>query len=264
MKKIITGILILLLALGGVSFYLKQNKSERTQPRRSDVIESIYGLATVVAPQTYQVRSGVGTAIRKIYVQEGDTVTSGQSLILFDDSVLAKAPFSGTIASIPFKEGEVVSPQTALLTLMNLKNLYLEISFEQQSVLHIKAAQTAKISFESLRNEKFTGKVVSIYPRENQFIVRVIVDRFPTTVLPGMTADVAIEIEKRDHALLVPAKAIIAKSFQSTSQTANIKVFRASKGHAELVSCKIGVTVKDWVEVSNCDIADTDLVEVAK
>ena len=119
-----------------------------------------------------------------------------------------RAPFDGTVTSVRFYEGESVFPQFPILTLIDPKKRYLSVILEQEAALRVKRDQTAVFSFESLRAKKFIGKVRSVYPSEGQFRVYIEVGQLPPEILPGMTADVSIEVSRRENVLLIPVAAV--------------------------------------------------------
>ena len=151
------------------------------------------------------------------------------------------------MTTVAYKSGEIIPPQVAIIIVTNLKHLYLEVSLEQQSVLPIKVNQKVAISFESLRNERVEGWVESIYPRDNQFIVRIESNNWPAGVLPGMTADVAILVGKKSDVLLIPLRAISGG-----------QVVRVREGKKEKIPVKIGVLDGEWGEVVSGNILASD------
>lgn len=244
-----------LLALG-VSWFIWIRPGKNSQwipPRIGPVVEAVYGLGTVVAPRTYQVRSAVNQSVQKIFVKEGDQVQKGDRLIQFEELSVFRAPFSGSITSIPLTEGELLFPSTSAVTLVDLAQLDLEVSLEQQTVMRVKKNQKAVVSFESIRGEKLNGKVQSIFPRDAQFIVKIFLDHFPEGVLPGMTADVAIEIGRKENALTLPLQAI--------SQG---KVTLKRDGKTLKEGVRLGVVDSEWAEVISDNIHPQDLILVRK
>lgn len=232
-------------------FILKPGTSStRVRPRRGNVVESIYGLGTVTADQIFHVRGGLTLSIRKLFVKEGDAIRKGDPLVQLDESVI-HSPIEGTVTEVAFKEGEVVPSQVPVITVVNLQKLYLEVSLEQQSVLRIKPGQQALISFESLRNEKSNGTVRSIFPKSNQFIVRIELEGWPSGVLPGMTADVAILVGEKKDALLIPLKAVSSG-----------RVIRIQNGKREKVPVQLGVVDGEWAEVTSNNLTPTDEILV--
>lgn len=247
----VLGIGTLFLILGAVGSYRWFNQGALERPRMGPVVESIYGLGTVVASQTYQVKTAVNQSIREIYVKEGDAVNAGAALMKFDDSGVIRAPFVGTVTSIPFKRGEILFPGTAGMTLVNLEHPYLEVSLEQQSVLQIKRGQRAIVSFETIRGERVEAKVESVFPRDAQFIVRVELETIPAGILPGMTADVAIEVGRKDHVLLIPLRSV---------SSGRVTVRREGKKLKQTV--ELGVIDGEWAEVKSGDIQASDEILV--
>lgn len=248
---LLAGIILVLgiLALVATKFSFK---SEKIRAKRGDVVEAIYGLGTVSADITFNVRVGVAVTVSKLFVKEGDRVTRGKPIIHIDESVM-RSPIEGTVTRIAYKEGELVAPQIPMLTITNLDFLYLEVSLEQQSVLRVKERQSVTISFETLRNEKFTGLVKAVYPRENQFIVRIELEDWPPGVLPGMTADTAIIVGQKQNVLLLPIKSISSG-----------KVTRLRNGNKEKVPVKLGVIDNEWAEIVSDNISETDEILLRK
>lgn len=244
MKKlyIIAGAVSFLAIISIWYFIFFRSVTEKVHPKMGSVYESIYGLGTVTAENIYNAKAGVSLTLKKLFVKEGDAVKARDPLVAFDVTTL-QAPFDGTVTSVSFKQGEIVPAQVPIVTVMNLEHLYLEVSLEQQSVLRIRRGQRAEISFESLRNEPVSGVVSSIFPRENQFIVRIELQKWPNGVLPGMTADTAIQVGKKENALLIPLNSIQAGL-----------VTRIRNGKKEKIPVKLGVVDNASAEVVSGDL----------
>lgn len=222
------------------------NGGETLKPKKGRVVEGIYGLGTVNADQVYTAKTGVSLQLQDLQVKEGDQVQEGQLLARFEESVM-KAPFSGTVTQVAFKAGEIVPPQAPVLTLTNLDRLYLEVNLEQQSVLRVVPGKGVAVSFESLRNEKYRGQVKYIYPRDSQFIVRIELEQWPRGVMPGMTADVAIEADARDESLLIPVSSV---------DDGKVELYR--DGSRLETPVTIGMVSGEWAEVVAGDIQPSD------
>lgn len=254
LKKYFIHFTVLILLGIGISLLLLNRffPKDIVSPKKGDVVESIYGLGTVTSDKVFHVRSGVTLFVKKLYVKEGDTVKVGHPLIQLDDN-LVKSTLDGTVTRVSYGEGELVPPQISLLVVTHLKTLYLEVSLEQQSILRVKKDQEVLVSFESLRNEVASGVVQSVYPRENQFIVRIELEKWPDSVLPGMTADVAILVGKKQNALLIPLRSI------SSGQ-----VLRIRENEREKIPVKLGVIDGEWAEVISDNILLTDKILIRK
>lgn len=246
---IITFIFLVATLLFLYKFYFS---NETLKPKKGEVVESIYGLGTVSADHVYRVRVGIPLNLNKIFVKEGDLVHPNDSLIQLDENVM-KTPIEGTVTTVSYKVGELVTAQVPIVTVTNLDQLYLEVSLEQQSILRIKKNQKVSVSFESLREEKCEGLVTSVYPRDNQFIVRIELKKWPAGVLPGMTADVAILIGQKTNVLLIPIKSIVAG-----------QVTRIREGKKERVPVKLGIIDGEWGEVISENINAEDELQSRK
>ncbi len=237
------------LLIAGFLYTRYFNSKENLKPKMGSVVESIYGLGTVTADQIYHFRSGVVLEVRKIFVKEGELVQPNDPLAQLENNVM-RSKIHGTVTAVAIREGELVPPQIPLITVTNLEHLYLEVSLEQQSVLRVQKDQRVLISFETLRNENFNGIVKSVYPRDNQFIVRIELKDWPAGVLPGMTADAAIIVGEKKDALLIPLRSLVAG-----------KVTRLRNRKKELISVKLGVIDGEWAEVVSDNInIDDELI----
>jgi membrane fusion protein, macrolide-specific efflux system len=238
---------VVILAIGVSVFLLLRSGSKDTvKPKRGDIVESIYGLGTVVPESVYRASVGVNLGLDKMFVKEGDRVRRGDPLAQLEQ-VIMRSPISGTVTSAPFKEGEMIPMQANLVTVTNFENMFLEVSLEQQLVLRVRKGQEVLVSFENIRNEKLNGEVASVYPRENQFIVRILLPIWPKGVLPGMTADTAILVGKKSDVLLIPVRAIAAG-----------QVTRIRDGKKERIAVRLDTMDGEWGEVVEGDIRETD------
>jgi macrolide-specific efflux system membrane fusion protein len=251
-KFVLATLIVSLALVVGYFFYNRLTNVEKAKPRIGEVVESLYGLGTVTADQTYRFKAGVTSIVGKVFVKEGDLVRPHDPLVKLDENIM-RSQINGTVTSISFKDGELVAPQALVVTVTNLEHLFLEVSLEQQSILRVKKDQPVYISFESLRNEKCEGLVTSVYPRENQFIVRIELKKWPLGVLPGMTADVAILVGKKSNALLIPINSIFAG-----------QVTRIRDNKKERVPVKLGIIDGEWGEVVSDNILKTDELIIRK
>lgn len=241
------GGLVLLLGIAAFLVFRFWTGGERMSPRMGPVVEAVYGLGTVIAPQSFQVRAAVNQSVREVFVKEGDTVKAGAPLIAFDDAGIRSAPFAGTVTSVLLKKGEILFPATSALILVNLTDLHIEVSLEQQAVLRVQKDQKVWVSFESVRGERFEGRVQSVFPRDAQFMVRINLERFPDGTLPGMTADVAIEIGRKENVLSIPLRAV---------SSGRVTVRRAGRTVKETV--KLGILDGQWAEVVSGNLLPDD------
>ncbi len=207
-KKIL--ILLLIVALIGGLLFFKNQQSKRKGTwiplKKGTLIEAVYGIGTVTPKSSYQLKTAMATTLEQLYVEEGQNVQKGQKLALMD--TLFEAPFSGTITAVTYKQGETITPQTPVLTLVDLQNCYLVVNIEQQGAVRLKIGQKAILSFDNLREQPFYGRVKHIYSHSGQFLVHIECPKLPKQLLPGMTADVAITLLEKPNVLMLPILAL--------------------------------------------------------
>jgi multidrug efflux pump subunit AcrA (membrane-fusion protein) len=177
-------------------------------PIKGEIVEAVYGLGIIKSENSYNARAAILSSIKEFYVTEGQDVMKGQKLFLTDQGSLTTAPFAGRITDRLVPINENLFPQSVILKLVDLNHLYLEVSLEQQGAMKLSRGMNAEISFEFFRNKKIAGTISTIYPKNDQFIAKVLIDKWPKGVLPGMSADVAFEVERKKNATLIPVKAI--------------------------------------------------------
>lgn len=250
--KFFATFVILLIAAGLVAFVIRVKRLESetlSSPiHRGSIIESVYGIGTVKATRSFQLKTGVGTTIQKLYVEEGDAVRRGQRLVTLSSVGTFTAPFSGTITSLPVKVGETVFAQAVILQIVDLRDRYLSVSVEQRGALRVRPGQKARISIEGMREQYYQGTVESVYSHDNDFLVRIDISKLPPQVLPDMTADVAIGITEHKNVLLIPINAL---------NEGKVYVKRGT-GPAKAVAVKTGIVDAEMAEVVSGDLREGD------
>lgn len=254
-NKSVLLILVLVLFLAGFTSLYKFNQSKYVyvQPKRGDLVEAIYGLGKVKSNRKYEVRVGVMTKIAKLFVQEGQVVKQGDALIQFEDTKVFKAPFTGTVVSIPFNVPDIILPQVVTLTMLDLKDKYIEVSLEQEGALRVAREQKAKVLFESVRGEVFEAKVKSIYPKDDEFLAHIDVPELKENILPGMTADVSIIVGERKNVLLIPISGLT-----------NGQLAIRRNGKKAKVKVQLGIVDGQWGEVVSGDILPSDEILLSR
>ncbi|MGZ3741169.1 MAG: efflux RND transporter periplasmic adaptor subunit, partial [Bdellovibrionota bacterium] len=143
------------------------------------------------------------------------------------------------------REGETIFAQTAIMTLVDLADTYLLVSLEQTGMLKVRTGQAAAVSFDGYRDKSFEGAVESVYSNGVDFLARISVKGLPPFIVPGMTADVAIVLQKKENVLLAPVAAIEGSS---------LSVFRS--GREAKVPVKVGLTDGAYAEIVDGDIKE--------
>ena len=75
------------------------------------------------------------------------------------------APFDGTIATRSAEPGEVVSPGTPIMTIVNLSNVYLRAFIPEGEIGRVRAGQTARVFLDSNPKQPLEAVVARIDPQ---------------------------------------------------------------------------------------------------
>lgn len=156
------------------------------------------------------------------------------------------------MTNIAFNENQYVFPQQVVIRVEDLSTKYIEVSLEQQGALRVQPGQPVRIVFESIRGEVLKGKVAAIFSRNEEFLAHIEVT-LADNILPGMTADVAIEIDRKEKALLIPLSSVA---------DGRVKIIR--DGDRKIVKLKIGNIDGNWAEVLEGDVTVSDQVIVKR
>lgn len=228
-------------------FLIFSCQKETLHPTKGEVVEAVYGLGIIQSENDYHAKAAILSSVKEFYVTEGEDVIKGQKLLLTDQGSIYTAPFSGKITDIPVPISENLFPQTVILNLVDLNHLYLEVSLEQQGAMKLSKGMKAEISFEFFRNKKIIGTISTIYPKNDQFIAKVLLDEWPKGVLPGMSADVAFEVARKQDVLLIPVKAIA---------NGHIVILRNKK--KKKISVNIGLIDQEKAEILSPELSLDD------
>ncbi len=221
-------------------FFVVGCQKETVNPVKGNIVEAVYGLGIVRSENTYHAKAAIVNSVEKFYVTEGQDVKKGEALFITDQGSIYKAPFDGKITEIPVTASENLFPQSPILSLIDLQNLYLEVSLEQQATMRLRKGIKAEITFEFFRNQKLFGEISSIYPKNDQFVAKVLLDQWPTGILPGMSADVAFEVASKQNVTLIPTKAIangsVAIKRDNKKQKLKVQIGIADEQKTEIIS----------------------------
>lgn len=214
---------------------------------RASIKEAIYGIGTVVARQHFTYKVSMMKSIDRVYVREGDHVKPGSALVHMADTGLVRSPIRGVVTFLPYSAGENTAPDSPIVTVQNLEDLYLKTSLEQQSALQVKKGLQASISFENMRGQLFEGVVQSVFSKDSQFYAIIDVKSLPSQVLPDMTADVAIQVAEKQNVLLVPVRAL------SAGYVTKIEGKKKSK-----IPITVGLADDTWAEILTGNLQEGD------
>lgn len=159
------------------------------------------------------------------------------------------APFDGVVAAVNFSVGDSAGTGTAVVV-VDLSTLQVRVNIAEVDVAKIKIGQTAQITLDALPGKTYTATISAISPVATitqgvvNYPVTAVVANNDGAVKPGMTANLAITIERRDNVLLVPARAVRAQGNQRT-------VTVLYKGQQIAVPVTLGLTNDQFAEIAS-------------
>lgn len=137
------------------------------------------------------------------------------------------APADALVASVANRPGELVGAAAAaaktadapaaggggFISLSDVSALPLRVAFSEADSARIKVGQSAQITFDALAGRTVDGTVSTVLTTPtvvNNVVTYPVTVTFPLFdgVRPGMTANVAVAVDKRDSVLVVPNAAI--------------------------------------------------------
>ena len=123
------------------------------------------------------------------------------------------SPVAGTITKIGVRAGQFVGPKTELYTIVNLKQVWVFADIYEYELPWIMKGDAVAMTLTSLPGKDFVGSLDYIYPYSNAKTpttkVRMVFDNADRLLRPNMFADVRIDADSQQHAVVIPAEAVI-------------------------------------------------------
>ena len=182
------------------------------------------------------------TALAALKGAEGSvTQTKGalmQARTNFNYSVI-RSPVDGVVISRAVDVGQTVAASFQTPTLFtiaqDLTKMQIEVSVDEADISRIKLDQKVSFTVDSYPEQTFKGKVVQIRsaPVITQnvvtYVVVVNVDNTDMKLKPGMTANVSIEVARKDDCLKLPPSALRFKPKSGMTDIAKEKNSQGQK-----------------------------------
>lgn len=255
LKKRWMWVLLALAIVMGAGLFLRarsQAGKERLESvTKGPAVEAIYAIGKVEATRTFQAKAGVASGIERIPVREGMVVKKGDLIVAFSEGNVVRAPFDGVVTRVEYKVGESVFAGNLIAEVTDPSEYELRVVLDQRAAVKVRRGQKAKLSFDGLRDLELFAEVRTVYTSSSQFTVTLDTKVLPKEILPGMTADVAIEVAVKPEVLLIPASSLQAG-----------RVERVRDGRRQMIEIKTGLVNADKVEVTEGDLVVGDQVVV--
>lgn len=166
------------------------------------------------------------------------------------ENTLIKAPFAGIITAISLEEGEHISANTAVVSLLDNSVFYADIAVDELDMHQIRLGQSAIVKVDALGGLPLEGTVsrIGMIAQSSGGIttvpVTIRIQDEPGELRVGYSASVIIEVERASNVLVVPVEAVVRQGDQSF-----ITVVR--NGETETVEVVTGITDGMQVEIAS-------------
>lgn len=189
----------------------------------------------IISQGDYDVaETALQSAKAMVTAAEGNVAQSRGSLMQAKTNLrysVIRSPVDGVVISRAIDVGQTVAASFQTPTLFtiaqDLTKMQIEVSVDEADISRIQLHQTASFTVDSYPEQSFRGEVVQIRsaPVITQnvvtYVVLVNVDNSELKLMPGMTANVSVEVAKKDDALKLPPAAL---RFKPKSKAADAKV----------------------------------------
>jgi membrane fusion protein, multidrug efflux system len=131
-----------------------------------------------------------------------------------------KAPFSGRVGIVTINPGQYINPGDKLLTLQTIDPIYVDFTLPQSSAGIIQAGQTIELQTDAFKDLVFLGKITAVSPKvelnTRNIQIEAQISNPEKKLLPGMFANVNINLGDRVELLTLPQTAVTYNPYGST------------------------------------------------
>ncbi len=139
------------------------------------------------------------------------------------ERTIIRAPISGVISKLSVKQGEVVvtgtmnNPGTVIMTISDLSKMQVKARVDEVDVPLVKSDQKARVYLQADQEIPVPARVVRVSAKGTKAVGRDVVTfeallevlSSDSRIKPAMTANVEIEVDRREEAVTVPIEAIV-------------------------------------------------------
>ncbi|MDQ2798223.1 MAG: efflux RND transporter periplasmic adaptor subunit, partial [Armatimonadota bacterium] len=175
-------------------------------------------LSTAIAnQQQVQVRQQDILAAQDAVRQAKAAVQQQEATLAFNEQQVAnafiRAPFDGIVAAREVEPGQIASPGTNLMRVVNVKTVYYEPTVSETDFAQTTVGDSVQVQVDALPGRTFSGLVKAVYPAASsgsrQFTLRVAVPNPTNELRPGMFARGTLMAEVHRNAVVIPVSALV-------------------------------------------------------
>lgn len=154
-----------------------------------------------------------------------------------------RAPFNGIVSAKNFQEGDMINPMMgtgrAVLELLDLSRVKIVVDLSAEDIEKIEIGKKCMIKVAGSETEldgEVYSKNLAADPSAKTFRVEIVVENTERKIRANTFADVWIEIEKREHVLVLPIEALLQEKFIMVVEDGKAKRIEVKTGSSNETS----------------------------
>lgn len=173
------------------------------------------------------------------------------------DGASIKSPIDGTVSNVAVEAGETATPGIPLVTVINPKDLSIEIQIDQADIGQVKKGADVMVNADAYPDETFTGKLEFLNTEAEQKMIgglpstdeedkvfrgRIKLNNETTKLFSNMSVDSEIVVQRVNDVLIIPREAV-------ASENEKYYVYVVRWGHVEKKQIKPGLKDNYNIEI---------------
>jgi HlyD family secretion protein len=169
------------------------------------------------------------------------------------------APINGAVTDIKSMAGDQVNPGTVSFRIDDLAHMLVDVQITEVDINRIKISQSARMTFDAIPNQEYSGKVVKIADFGTSvggvvnFTVTLELTDADAQVRSGMTAAVNLTVDQLSNVLLVPNRAVRLRSGQRI-------IYLLQNGQPAAVDINMGAISDTYSQIVSGNVKENDEV----
>lgn len=176
-------------------------------------------------------------------------LANAAALVRQQQAIVAKktirAPFAGRLGVRQVDVGQYLNPGTPIVTLQQLDPIYADFTLPERALPKIALGQKVRLAADASAGQEFSGEITAINAKVDDATRNITVRAtFPNpdrVLLPGMFANVAIDVDQPVRTLTLPQTAVVFNPYGNTVYLVQAKD-GAAPGKPQLVAQESVVT----------------------
>ena len=165
------------------------------------------------------------------------------------DKKTIRAPFAGRLGITTVMPGQYLNPGDKIVTLQSLNPIYVDFNLPQQRLAKLSVGQQVNLAVDAFPGQTLVGKISTINPKVDtgtrNVQVEATFDNAKRQLLPGMFANVSVNVGSKGRFLTLPQTAITYNPYGSTVFVLKPADKPDADGKTGLVASQVFVTTGD-------------------